>query len=352
MDSIAYLVLQNGQRFKGRAFGAVGEAIGETVFTTNMAGYLETLTDPNHCGQMVVQTFPLIGNYGIIPADFESRDPLLSAYIVKRWCREPSNFRSEGDLDTFLQAKGIVGLYGVDTRTLTRLLREEGAMNGVITADPDRVDLEALRVHRTRNAVTRAGTDKPYHAAAGDGYRVCVLDFGLKQSLIAELAGRGCDVTVLPPDSGPEALASYKPDGIVLSGGPGDPADYPEIIPNIQGILDMGLPVFGSDLGHLLLAMAGGCERAALKYGHRGASQPVRDLSTGRVYVTNQNHGYYAVMEGVQVVKPTFVNLNDGTCEGVEFIDKPAFSVQFSPRTCPGPQDTGFVYDKFVGMMG
>ena len=351
MDPTAYLILQNGKRFKGRAFGAAGQAVGQTVFTTGMAGYLETLTDPSHCGQIVVQTFPLIGNYGIIPADFESREPLLSAYIVKHWCREPSNFRSEGDLDAFLKAKGIVGLCGVDTRTLTKILREEGVMNGVITADPDGVDFAALREYRVRDAVARAGTDKPYHAADGDKYKVCVLDFGLKRSLIEELAGRGCDVTVLPPDSSPDVLAAYKPDGVVLSGGPGDPADNPEIIQNVKGILDMGLPVFGVDLGHLLLAMAGGCERAALKYGHHGASQPVRDLSTGRVYVTGQNHGYAAVSDDCDACKLTFINLNDGTCEGIEFKNKPAFSVQFSPKTCDGPQDTGFVYEKFIAMM-
>jgi len=354
MEQTAYLVLENGQQFKGRAFGAAGEAMGQTVFTTGMAGYLETLADPNHFGQIVVQTFPIIGNYGIIPSDLEDRQPVLNAYVVKHWCREPSNFRSEGDLDTFLKAKGIVGLCGVDTRTLTQMIREHGVMNGIITSDPGRVDWDALRNYRTKDIMARVGTDKPYHAASGGQYKVCLIDFGLKNSLIAELVRRDCDVTVLPPGSGPDVIAAYKPDGVMLSGGPGDPADCPEIVQNIKTLLDTGLPIFGVCLGHLLLAKAAGCEHIALKYGHRGVGQPVRDLSTGRVYVTEQNHGYAAVVGGAgkDRLRALFVNLNDGTCEGVEWPDKPAFSVQFTPRTCPGPQDTGFLYDRFVGMMG
>jgi carbamoyl-phosphate synthase small subunit len=353
MSGRAWLVLENGRRFEGVSFGAEGDIIGETVFTTGMTGYLETLTDKSYLGQMVVQTFPLIGNYGVIPPDFESETPALSAYIVKHWCREPSNFRSEGDLDTFLKDRKVVGLCGIDTRAVTRLIREAGVMNGAVTRDPDRVDMKALRAYRIVDAVRRAGTDKPYRAHEGAGFRVCLFDFGLKENIIRELARRGCDVTVLPPDTGPEALFALKPDGVMLSNGPGDPADNPDIVRNLRAVADSGLPVFGICLGHQLLGLAAGGKTNKLKYGHRGANQPVKDLETGRVYITSQNHGYAVVADSLdsRTARERFRNVNDGTCEGLDYLNKPVFSAQFHPEACGGPQDTAFLFDRFIGLM-
>ncbi len=354
METAAYLVLENGKVFKGKSFGAVGEVMGETVFTTSMTGYLETLTDRSFFGQLVVQTFPLIGNYGVIPADFESDNTLLSAYIVKDWCREPSNFRSEGDLDAFLKARGVVGLYDIDTRALTKLIREAGVMNGAVTADPAAVDLGALGRYRAHDLVRSSSTKEPYHLSAENARRkVCVLDFGLKQNILRELIKRGCDVTVLPGHSAPEDILRLAPDGIVLTNGPGDPKDNPDIIKNLQALLKAGVPLFGICLGHLLLALAAGFDTVKLKYGHRGENQPVKDLLTGRVYITSQNHGYTVVPESVspQSAAELFRNVNDGTCEGLRYTCANALTVQFHPEACGGPRDTEFLFDRFIQMM-
>jgi carbamoyl-phosphate synthase small subunit len=353
MSGRAWLVLENGRRFEGVPFGALGEAVGEAVFTTGMTGYLETLTDRSYLGQIVVQTFPLIGNYGIIPSDFESASPVLNAYVVKSWCREPSNFRSEGDLDTFLQSRGIVGLCGIDTRALTKLIREAGVMNGMITRDPDSADMEALRAYRIADAVRRAGTDKPYRVGEEGRFQVCLFDFGLKENIVRELTRRGCGVTVLPPDTAPEAVFARRPDGVMLSNGPGDPADNPDIVRNLRAVAGSGLPVFGICLGHQLLGLAAGGRTTKLKYGHRGANQPVRDLQTGRVYITSQNHGYAVVAASLdpRSARERFRNVNDGTCEGLDYLDRPVFSAQFHPEACGGPRDTAFLFDRFMGMM-
>lgn len=351
MENIAYLVLENGRVFQGKPFGAaVCEAFGETVFTTGMGGYLETLADKSYCGQIVVQTFPLIGNYGVIPADVEGRDTLLSAYVVKHFCREPSNFRSAGNLDAFLKERGIAGLYGVDTRSLTKLIRDEGVMNGKVTHDPESVDLGELKRHKITNAVMRAGVREPYRATPGGGkIKACVLDFGVNTSAISELAARGCDVTLLPPDSGFEAILAFSPDGIVLPNGPGDPADVPLAVRSIQALMKTGLPVFGFGLGHQLLALANGFRTAKLKYGHRGANQPVKDLKSNRVAITNQNHGYVVESESIDknVAEELYVNVNDGTCEGIEYKAFPAFSVQFDAAA----GDVFLSFEKFVAMM-
>ena len=349
MAQTAYLVLENGRRFAGETFGAVGEAVGQTVFATGMTSYLETLTDKSYYGQIVIQTFPLIGNYGVISPDLESSQPLLSAYVVKYWCREPSNFRSEGDLDTFLKDRGVIGLCGVDTRTLTKLLREAGALNGMVTTDPNDVDLDALKSYRSSGNLRRVGTEKPYHVGSGGRFKVCLYDFGLRESLLTELTNRDCDVTVLPPDSAPDMLAAYAPNGLVLSGGPGDPADNPDLIKNLQVVLDMGIPTMGVCLGGLMLAMARGCGRTALKHGRRGANLPIRDISDGRIYITFQNNGYaldIAAATAANRVKPLFVNVADGTCEGVEFPDRPAFTTRFQPGG-----DAAFLWDRFIRMM-
>lgn len=354
MSDTAYLILENGKIFKGKFFGAERDVTGEVVFTTGMTGYLETLTDNSYCGQLVVQTFPLIGNYGVIPSDFESPSVKASAYIVKHWCQEPSNFRSEGDLDTFLKAQNIVGLCGIDTRALTKIIRESGVMNGRITKDPGGVDLDDLKSFAVLNAVPGVSTDTVTpHKSMGGKYKVALMDYGLKFSIARELLKRDCDIRIFPHNSTPADILAAKPDGIMLSNGPGDPLNNPEIIANLAEISKSGIPIFGICLGHQLLAIANGFERKKLKYGHRGANHPVKELASGRVYITSQNHGYAIISgsAGDAVAGETFTSVNDGTCEGLDYTDFPAFSVQFHPEASAGPQDTAFLFDRFTQMM-
>ncbi len=354
MGSKAYLVLENGKRFQGERFGAQGDVVAEVVFTTGMTGYLETLTDPSYHGQIVAQTFPLIGNYGVIPADFESSGIGPKAYLVKQWCQEPSNFRSEGDLDTFFKAQGVVGLSGIDTRALTKTIREKGVMNGIITDDPEKVDLEAVRAYRITGAVEAVSTRERYTVGPETaGRHIVLLDFGLKRNIWRELVERGARVTVCPCHTTAREIAALRPDGIMLSNGPGDPADNTGIIGNLKEICGLGIPIFGICLGHQLLALANGARTEKLKYGHRGANQPVKNLETGRVYITSQNHGYAVVGESIDPkrARELFVNVNDGTCEGVRYLDFPAFTTQFHPEACGGPLDTRALFDEFFAMM-
>ena len=352
MEEKIYLVLEDGTVFEGEPFGARGEALGEVVFTTGMVGYLETLTDPSYYGQIVVQTFPLIGNYGVIPADFESKRPRLSAYIVREWCSEPSNFRSEGDLDSYLKKEGIVGLCGVDTRALTRLIREHGVMNGKIVrtlAEKDAAVAET-KAFAVRNAVESVTTSEREEKSPENPICTVVLwDFGEKENIRRELLRRGCKVISMPAGSSAEEILSQGADGVMLSNGPGDPAENTGIIAELRKVIDSGIPTFGICLGHQLTALAMGGKTVKLKYGHRGGNQPVTDKQTGRVYITSQNHGYAVDLdhlpEGAEV---RFVNGNDGSCEGLDYTGKSLFTVQFHPEACSGPQDTGFLFDRFV----
>ncbi|NTV89993.1 MAG: glutamine-hydrolyzing carbamoyl-phosphate synthase small subunit [Clostridiales bacterium] len=351
-----YIVLENGQIFKGKPFGAAGETVGEIVFTTGMTGYLETLTDPSYYGQIVVQTFPLIGNYGIIPSDFESSYPHVKAYIVREWCQVPSNFRSEGELDIFLNMHNIIGVYGIDTRELTKIIREYGVMNAKITTTLDDVDkiLAEIKDYRITNAV-QAVCIKEILVTKGvsDGYKVVLWDFGAKENIRRELLKRGCEVITVPADTSAEKIINLKPDGVMLSNGPGDPAENKEIISELAKLSKSGIPIFGICLGHQMLALAQGAETVKLKYGHRGANQPVKDLRTGRVYITSQNHGYAVVNDNLPAqIQISFINANDGTCEGIEYQNMPAFSVQFHPEASSGPLDTNFLFDKFIGLIG
>lgn len=356
----AYLILENGRVFEGKTFGApiddekTAEPLGEIVFTTAMTGYIETLTDPSYFGQIVVQTFPLIGNYGIIPTDFESAKPHVKAYIVREQCQEPSNFRCEGDLDTFLRENGIVGLCGIDTRALTKIVRESGVMNGKIVKEGSGFSIGDLKSYVITNAVrsTTCTAEEVFTPEGGVKRKVVLFDFGAKHNICRELVKRGCEVTVVPAYTAAERVRELAPDGIMLSNGPGDPAENTEIIAELAKIAKLGIPMFGICLGHQLLALSQGAKTEKLKYGHRGANQPCTDTETGRVYITSQNHGYAVINDSLpEGAYPSFVNANDGTCEGVKYDYMNAFSVQFHPEACGGPLDTGFLFDKFIGMM-
>ncbi len=345
----AYLVLQDGQVFEGERFGAERDSLGELVFTTGMCGYLETLTDPSYAGQIVTQTFPLIGNYGVIPPDFEGETHVLG-YVVRECCDAPSNFRSEGCLDTFLKERGIPGLRGVDTRRLTRILREKGVMNAMLcSAVPE--DLSAIEAYRVSDVLKTVTCAQPYTLPA-DGaprFRVALLDYGMKRNILRALHGRGCEVTVYPASTPAETILAARPDGVMLSNGPGDPAENAFQIAQIAKLLG-ALPLFGICLGHQLTALAAGGSTYKLKFGHRGVNQPVRALGGARTYITSQNHGY-AVADGVPGGHVSFVNANDGTCEGVDYPALRAFTVQFHPEACAGPRDTGFLFDRFTALM-
>ncbi len=352
MSEKAYLVLENGTIFEGKSFGASGEVIGEVVFTTGMTGYLETLTDPSYFGQIVLQTFPLIGNYGVIPSDFESKAVGASAYIVKHRCQHPSNFRSEGELDTFLKNNNIVGLYGIDTRALTRIIRNSGVMNGVITTkNPTDANIDDIVKYNVINAVRSVAVSSVEKAETlKDRYNIALLDFGYKKNIVNELTNRGCKVFVMPSTTTASELKDLKLDGIMLSNGPGDPAENVEIIENLKEIAATKIPIFGICLGHQLLALSMGFKTEKLRFGHRGANQPVKDLTTGRVFISSQNHGYAVCSNSINNKTATewFVNVNDNTCEGIIYNEIPARTVQFHPEACGGPLDTGFLFDEFL----
>jgi len=350
----AYILLENGAVFPGLRFGAQGDVTGELVFSTSMTGYLETITDPSFFGQIVLQTFPLIGNYGVIPADFESKTPKLSAYVVREWCQDPSNFRSEGDLDTFLKEKGVVGLCGVDTRALTRLIREQGVMNARIQSEPALTgeQKEKLREYRVTGAVNAATCTGITETGPKDGKKVVLWDFGAKENIARELAKRNMRVIRVPASITAEEILTFQPEGMVLSNGPGDPAENTGVIAELKKLAARNLPTLGICLGHQLLALALGAKTSRLKYGHRGANQPVRDLVTNKLYMTSQNHGYAVLAETLpKGATESFINANDLTCEGVDWAKNNAFSVQFHPEACAGPDDTGFLFDRFAKML-
>ena len=335
--------------------GAAGEVTAEVVFTTGMTGYLETLTDKSYFGQIVVQTFPLIGNYGVIPSDFEGKIIGPCGYIVKEWCQSPSNFRSEGDLDTFFKERGVIGLCGIDTRALTKVIRESGVMNGMITTELTHVDMDKIHSYRVTNAVESTSvTEMTRRENPEKTCTVALMDYGYKENIRRELEKRGAEVIVCPYNTTADELKALNIDGVMLSNGPGDPADNIEVIENLKKIMNMGKPLFGICLGHQLLALANGFKTEKLKYGHRGANQPVQNLETGRVYISSQNHGYAVVSSTIdpEIADEYFNNVNDRTCEGVRYKKIPAFSVQFHPEACGGPRDTAFLFDKFFEMMG
>ena len=345
-----YLVLQDGRVFEGIRFGAGGDTVGELVFTTGMCGYIETLTDPSYAGQIVMQTYPLIGNYGIIPEDFEGAC-CVKGYVVREWCDGPSNFRCQEDLDTYLKEQNVPGLYGVDTRELTRIIREHGVMNACL-CDEVPADLKLVETYAVTGVVEAVSCrEASVHPAVGEEkFRVSLIDYGAKRNIVRELQNRGCTVTVLPATVSAEEVLAANPDGIMLSNGPGDPAENVYQIEQIKKLLGKA-PLFGICLGHQLTALAAGGRTYKLKYGHRGVNQPVRDLNGVRTYITSQNHGYAVDADSVPVGRASFANANDGTCEGMDYPDLRAFTVQFHPEACTGPKDTGFLFDRFVDLM-
>ncbi len=352
----AHLILSDGQVFTGCRFGAKSDITAELVFTTNMGGYLETLTDPSYHGQMVVQTFPLIGNYGFIPEDQESDRPWLLAYIVHDLCDQPSNFRSQGTLGDYLAACGVIGLYGMDTRALTKTIRDYGVVNAAICSELPKefgAFVHALKTADLCASVLEVSTKTPQVFNSGGKPHIALWDFGYKRAMAKALIDRGCKVTVIPADTTCEQILRLDPDGLMLSNGPGDPAVNESIIENLKKVIQTSLPIFGICLGHQLLALATGAKTAKLKYGHRGSNQPVRDTKTGRLYITSQNHGYAVVNDTMpKTATLRFENLNDLTSEGIDYADFPGFSVQFHPEACAGPLDTSFLFDRFLAMVG
>jgi carbamoyl-phosphate synthase small subunit len=351
----AFLILENGRVFEGKSVGSTREIISEIVFNTSMTGYLEVLTDPSYAGQSVVMTYPLIGNYGICLEDMEADRPWQSGFIVREIAKRPSNFRSEESLRRFLTDNDITGLEGIDTRALTKILREKGTMKGMITTDENyNLDdcLERIKAWKMGHVVLDVTTkEKLFYP--GDGYKVAVIDLGVKKNIVNSLKNRGCQVTVYPAETPAEEILADAPDGIMLTNGPGDPKDNVKTIEEIKKLFATNIPIFAICLGHQLLALANGADTQKMKYGHRGANHPVKDIKTGKVYITTQNHGYVVKEESLDrdIAEVSFINVNDGTVEGVHYLGKNVQTVQFHPEACAGPLDTGFLFDEFMNMM-
>lgn len=389
----AFLILEDGTVFEGIHIGAEKEIISEIVFNTSMAGYPEVLTDPSYAGQAVCMTYPLIGNYGVCRDDMESKRPWPDGFIVRELSRTASNFRTDMTIQEFLEEYGVPGIAGIDTRALTKILREKGTMNGMITTNQnyntDEI-IPRLKEYTAGKVVEKVTCEKKFvikgsrtleengsisgsarfheteYAAGihekkpsmvkelnGTGKKVALLDLGAKDNIADSLAKRGCDVTVYPALTKAEEIIADAPDGIMLSNGPGDPKECASIIEEIRKLYQTDIPIFAICLGHQLMALATGADTFKMKYGHRGGNHPVKDLATGRVYISSQNHGYVVDMDKLdpKTAVPAFINVNDGTNEGLSYTGKNIFTVQFHPEACPGPQDSGYLFDRFINMM-
>lgn len=349
----AYLYLENGQVLEGQSFGASGTAMGELVFNTCITGCVESLTDPSYYGQLVVYTFPQLANYGICQADKVSGKARMGGVVVREYCQEPSNFRCDDTVDSFLKEQNVVGIAGIDTRMLTQTLRDNGVMNAVITTE-ETPDLEALKAFRVANAAqTTSTTEKRVLSPEGQAQcSVAMVDYGASQTIADRLVIRGCQVTLFPYNTPAEEILSGSFDGVMLSDGPGDPAENAPLAQEVKKLMGQ-TPVFGIGMGHQLMALAQGGKTLKLKFGHRGGSQPVKDLASGKVLITTQNHGYAvdaASLEGTQGVQ-RYVHINDGSCEGVDYPALKAFSLQFHPEAHGGPMDGQTAFDRFVDMM-
>ena len=369
--SKALLVLEDGTVFEGLSFGAQGEVFGEVVFNTSMTGYQEILTDPSYNGQIVTMTYPEIGNYGVNEEDVESRKPFLKGFVVKEYWRTPSNWRSQGDLESYLANYGVVGIEGIDTRSLTKLIRSKGAQKAVISTQD--LDPKSLLKKVKASAgiigidlVTEVSCDEPYSwndgthkwdsiddedSSADAKYKVVAYDFGLKHNILRKLTDHGCEVTVVPSRTPPNQVLEMDPDGIFLSNGPGDPAAVAYAVESIRTLLGKK-PIFGICLGHQILSLALGAETYKLKFGHRGANQPVKELSSGKVEITSQNHGFAVDADSLgDDIEVTHINLNDNTIEGIKHPKHKAFSVQYHPEASPGPHDASYLFEDFVKLM-
>ncbi|HDK7158830.1 TPA: glutamine-hydrolyzing carbamoyl-phosphate synthase small subunit [Clostridium botulinum] len=343
----AKLILENGVKFKGNAFGCLKESVGEVVFNTGLTGYQEILTDPSYYGQIVTMTYPLIGNYGINLEDMESKLPKVRGFIVREKCSFSSNFRSEVELEDYLKQNNVIGLEGIDTRALTKILRSNGTMKGIITLEDIEYEevKEKLRDFSNKDAVEKV-TVKEKYEVSGKGKHVAIMDFGIKQNIVRSFLNRGCNVTVFPANTKAEEVLKVNPDLIFLSNGPGDPEDLTEVIENIKVLIDKK-PIVGICLGHQLLALSLGGKTAELKFGHRGCNHPVKDLKENKVHITSQNHGYFVdvLPKDMEV---THISVNDGTIEGMKHKNLSIFSVQFHPEACPGPKDSDYIFDEFM----
>ncbi len=350
----AKLLLENGALFVGKAFGAEGQHVGEVVFNTGMTGYQELLTDPSYCSQIVAMTYPRVGNYGITREDFEARRPFVGGFAVRSYEEKPSNWRAYCSLEQFMQKHSIIGISDIDTRMLTRMIRQFGSMKGILASGNQSDEQLRERLGNTTlitDQVKRVSAPQVY-MLPGCKERIVLVDFGAKAGIIRELASRGCDIVVVPHDSSADQIRALAPDGILLSNGPGDPKDVPHAVRMIQALLGE-FPIFGICFGHQLLALACGADTEKLKFGHRGSNHPVHDLRSGKLYMTSQNHGYAvkeASIAGTELVV-THLNNNDGTIEGITHGKYEAFSVQYHPEAAPGPLDSNILFDEFLTMI-
>ncbi|UNK20129.1 carbamoyl phosphate synthase small subunit [Paenibacillus sp. N3/727] len=356
MQAQARLLLEDGTLFSGKAFGADAEMTGEIVFNTGITGYQEVLSDPSYCGQIVTMTYPLIGNYGITRDDFEAIRPFVHGFVVRRHEPVPSNWRAEYSVDSLLKEYGIPGISEIDTRMLTRIIRHHGTMKGILTTSSKPVEelmemLNDTSIPQLRNQVARTSTPQMF-TSPGQKERIVLVDFGAKSGILRELTARGCDVIVVPHDTTADEIRRLHPDGIQLSNGPGDPKDVPYAVDMIKELLGE-YPIFGICLGHQLFALASGADTEKLKFGHRGGNHPVKELSSGRCYITSQNHGYTVNEDSIAGtdLEITHINNNDKTVEGLKHTKYPAFSVQYHPEAAPGPHDSSYLFDEFLEMI-
>lgn len=350
----ARLILEDGTVLVGKSFGAEGESIGEIVFNTGMTGYQEILTDPSYYGQFVIMTYPLIGNYGINLKDFESIKPSVFGFIVKEFAEFPSNWRSYQNINQYLLEHNIIGISGLDTRMLTKKIREKGTMKALLTTSEITNEAALIKLANplSNDQVAQVSIKQPF-TMPGKGERIVLVDYGYKQGILKELIDRKCEVIVVPYNTTFEEITRFNPDGILLSNGPGDPKDVIGAQETIREIIDNKIPLFGICLGHQLFALATGADTEKMKFGHRGSNHPVKELATNKVFITSQNHGYAVIHSSLAPcpLKITHIAVNDETIEGIEHIGAPAFSVQYHPESSPGPNDSSYLFDKFIDVI-
>lgn len=348
------LILEDGSVYKGYGFGSDEEMTGEVVFNTAMTGYQETISDPSYNGQIITFTYPLIGNYGINRDDYETINPSIKGIVTREICKKPSNFRSRNTLDKVLDELGIPGISGVDTRSLTKRIRDYGTVKGVIVdiaKDTEEVVKKLREATLPRDQIAQVSTKKSF-VSPGRGKRVVLMDLGMKSGILRELNSRDCDIVIVPHNTPYKEILRQNPDGVMVSNGPGNPEDVPEPIETIRNLIGK-VPIFGICMGHQLISLAAGARTYKLKFGHRGANQPVKNLITGKIDLTSQNHGYAVDIHSLKntELELTHIAVNDGTCEGVRHRKYPVFSVQYHPEASPGPHDSNYLFDEFLEKM-